>query len=211
MDKPLFKSVPFILLILATLTVFALLPRDNSELIFKTINLKGLKISEVIAALTGLIVISLLIEQFIEIFISDPDKEEKERLGLLQENVLKDLSQVRKTNNRFLFSNQAIGAGANTAAEDNLVKKQAQVTFDKKILEKKRSRQTLIIAFVIGLIIAFIGVRLITGFLPMEGIKAQQETALNMLDIVLTAGLFAGGSNGIHKVLKAIQSSLAKT
>lgn len=68
-------------------------------------------------------------------------------------------------------------------------------------LEETKQRLRLGVGFVVACLIAGAGVRTFTGLLDLSGLTGNQRTLLNIMDILLTAGLLAGGSNGLAKII----------
>jgi hypothetical protein len=72
------------------------------------------------------------------------------------------------------------------------------------------TRYAFIVVFFFGLVAAMIGIRALSPFLgkPLEGAisdAGQRETFI-IFDVVLSAALLAGGSNGIHSIVDAVTS-----
>lgn len=65
-----------------------------------------------------------------------------------------------------------------------------------------------------GLFVAAVGVRALEPFVDAEmlaGLTTIQATTFRLLDIVLTAGLIAGGAEGIHKITKVFSDFMDST
>jgi hypothetical protein len=62
----------------------------------------------------------------------------------------------------------------------------------------KTMTATLRVSFIIGVIISIAGFRVLDSLFISEGITGIQLRIYNYTDILLTAGILAGGSNGIH-------------
>lgn len=94
--------------------------------------------------------------------------------------------------------------------------RQAQVEGEKEVrtVSIAQDRLRLILAFVIGTLVSCVGVRTLSQLLTVDPTKCgtsdpwgcTQATAFQAVDILITAGLIAGGSEGIH----AIADLLAK-
>jgi hypothetical protein len=72
------------------------------------------------------------------------------------------------------------------------------------------TRYAFITIFFFGLVAAMIGIRALSPFLgkPLEGVIANlgQRNSFIVFDVVLSAALIAGGSNGIHSIVSAATS-----
>lgn len=173
-------------------------------------------ISEVAAGtvgtiLTSLMFVALLIERAVEVFISPTSGVAKDALKT-EQTKLADTIKLQQ-----VALELARNPGAGLIPDEAAVKVAAEalarsVTRDKEIAELIRiaDRQTQKVALSFSIPISFIaalaGLRTIGSFVP--GLAAVnnadvtvQQQLLTALDVVLTAGLLAGGADGIHKIL----------
>jgi hypothetical protein len=60
------------------------------------------------------------------------------------------------------------------------------------------------ISFITGLVIAAVGVRVMGPLFDSSGLSYSQSLFFNAIDIVITAGLIAGGSKGINSLTSSI-------
>lgn len=65
--------------------------------------------------------------------------------------------------------------------------------------------------FVIGIIVGFAGVRALNLVFDASSLSGTQEFLFHSIDILLTAGLIAGGSKGINAVTRVIGNFLEET
>ena len=68
----------------------------------------------------------------------------------------------------------------------------------------------MLIGFVLGLLLSLSGLRLMSGILfngAEETLSEIQITIIQSLDIVLTAGIIAGGSDRVHGLIKRIKDT----
>jgi hypothetical protein len=94
-------------------------------------------------------------------------------------------------------------------AKNDESKKQAQ-----EQLDSYRARtQTLAMysGFVIGILAGIAGVRTLEIIFDFSSLTGTQETLFHSIDILLTAGLIAGGSKGINAVTRVIGNFLEST
>jgi hypothetical protein len=74
-------------------------------------------------------------------------------------------------------------------------------------LMTKRERLRLLLAFIVGVLVAGAGVRALEGLLQTEG--ARLDRLFYPVDVLLTAGLLAGGSNGIAFLIQLLKDRAA--
>ncbi|TSE08746.1 MULTISPECIES: hypothetical protein [Aquimarina] len=176
------------------------------------IDLSHLTPGNVMAMLGYISVIMLVVEQFIEIFVDDPNQKVKIQCKDRITDINKFLERL----------NNPIDVAALTDPESTEEKPEsaevAKMMKEKKELEEflmtrglKRQRRTTIIAFAIGLILSFSGLRLMAGIVfngPETELSSIQITIIQSIDIVLTAGIIAGGSGRVHRLMKRIKETM---
>ncbi len=127
-----------------------------------------------LGTLGGLFVIALLIERFIEVFVS-----------IWFEKETNELEEQR-------FS-------AQTEAAKSKAKK-------KLIEQKSKTKGTaLITSFTVSILVCVAGVGLLNDIIDPADVKGVQANLLRGVDIVLTASLLAGGSDGIHQFISTLE------
>jgi len=74
----------------------------------------------------------------------------------------------------------------------------------------KEEKLRIVIAVPVAFFLSAVGVRTLSALMMINGVAAEsiQGQALLGADIVLTAGLIAGGSNGLAQLLKLINDAL---
>lgn len=77
-------------------------------------------------------------------------------------------------------------------------------------LEADDQRTRIVVSFLFGLLISASGVRTLGSFVTAPTCP-WQSTLLNFSDVILTAGLIAGGTHGLSTLLKLIKSQYPKT
>jgi len=75
-------------------------------------------------------------------------------------------------------------------------------------LRQKRRRTVTFFGFVLGLIIALFGIRILTNLVVDPNWGDVQMRYVNILDMVLTAGLIAGGSEGVHSLISIAKNAM---
>ncbi len=63
---------------------------------------------------------------------------------------------------------------------------------------------TITISFITGLVIACVGVRILDPLFDINDLTSAQSIFFDGIDIVITAGLIAGGSKGINSMTSSI-------
>lgn len=153
---------------------------------------KPFELTTITQLLGFLLMIALFLERSMEVFITawrGPDLAELERQTKLQKEILDKIQQ-----------------GQVQASDQEL--QQAIEAFDK--IDRKRitfksdtQRYALRTGLLTGLLISAVGVRALHTFVDTEVLDSLpwlQTVAFNLMDICLTGGLIAGGSEGIHKL-----------
>lgn len=75
------------------------------------------------------------------------------------------------------------------------------------VSERGTRRFTYGVGFLLGLLVALAGVRTLDIFFsPEDTAKLAQVQLFNFMDIVLTAGVLAAGSDGIHQITRTFRS-----
>ncbi len=196
--KALYKNPIAIILIIIAIAAFVYFEEQ-----LPPIDLSHLTPGNVIAMLGYISIVMLIVEQFIEIFIDDPNEKVKikckDRLAEI-EDYIEDVS---------------ITADPESIENDDTMNKMMK---EKDELEEflvtrglKRQRRTTMIAFVIGLILSFSGLRLMSGIIfseSTEELSIIQATIIQSIDIILTAGIIAGGSGRMHRLIKTIKETV---
>ena len=67
-----------------------------------------------------------------------------------------------------------------------------------------------IASLIVGIAISFAGVRFLEPFFEISSLEGYQAQLFHALDILLTAGLLSGGSDGIHQVTRLYQDRVDK-
>jgi hypothetical protein len=164
----------------------------------------GVEVGKVGTILTSLIFVALLIERAVEVFISPTSGIAKEALKSEQATLADRIKREQAA------LDAARNPGVGLAPDDNAAKAAAEalarsVARDKEIVDAVAAadRQTQKVALSFSIPISFLaalaGLRTIGNLMP-PGQDAQQQLFV-ALDVVLTAGLLAGGADGIHKIL----------
>ncbi|MEH2376269.1 hypothetical protein [Nostoc sp.] len=189
--------------------------------------LKPFGVNDIIQVLTLLLFISLLLERSLEVFITTwrgPFIEQLD-ISIQQEKALiSDQIKLMETQNKqfaSLESNQVSGLPAEgMSLEQQIIQNFTQNQQDSlKIFKpqtdninyKERQRTAyksdtrtiaLWTSLLFGLLISAIGIRSIEPLVVIDLDNPIQVVIFRCLDAFLTGGLIAGGSEGIHKLIK---------
>lgn len=156
-------------------------------------------LDEISQVLSLLFIISLLLERSLEIFVTtwrDPDE--------LALTVALNEAQAA-----FTACQQS-----DSPHPDALNAAMTQV----QTLQKKRShyraettRIALWSALILGLLISASGVRSLALLVDLETVQPFQQLCIELVDVLLTGGIIAGGSDGVHKLLQVVTNFLEAT
>lgn len=133
-----------------------------------------------------LLIFALLIERTVEVFLSIWRSEESYKLQAVVQ--------------RLIDGNTAPSDAALKKAQEDLIKYKTQT-----------QRWALPSSFILGLLLASFGVRIIDQFVVIADVHAANALGESQLwwfhiaDIVLTAALLAGGADPIHKLMDAFR------
>ncbi len=173
----------------------------------------------VVNLLTPIFLVALFLERALEVFVStgrklagadkdralqratDKIKQLKERVKLLQDQ-LDALGAASMTQAQHDEIRQRIGQIVNLLPDKERDQRNAQATWNKYKAETQRV--VFFIGALFGLIIALAGVRVVAPLVDFQLANWGdfQNGMFHSLDVILTAGLLAGGSSGIHQIVK---------
>ncbi len=200
--KALYKNPIAIILIVFAVVGFVLLEGQ-----LPAINLSHLTPGNVVAVLGYTSVIMFVVEQFIEIFVHDYNQRLKRECK----------ERIDEINRKLESMNSPIEEEVAPETEEVSVPEVANMMKEKRRLENtltkegmKRKQRTIVIAFIIGLILSFSGFRLMSGILfneTSDNLSEIQSTIIQSIDIILTAGIIAGGSDRMHRLIKRVKEA----
>lgn len=179
-------SYRFIFAVLGLVAIAAFILNNNIA-DFQTIDISSFDFSKVFGLLGSIAFISLLVERASEIFMVDTQKKEKENL--------KREVTIMNTRRDVLSPEEA----------EQKVQKVSQLN----VMQDERRKKVSFFAFALGLLIALFGVRILTNLISEpETMTAVQSKFINIIDMVLTGCVIAGGSEGIHYIIKTFSNFL---
>lgn len=77
-------------------------------------------------------------------------------------------------------------------------------------LKSDNKRIATIASLIVGTAVSFAGVRFLEPFFEISSLEDYQAQLFHAVDILLTAGLLSGGSDGIHQVTRLYQDRVDK-
>ena len=158
---------------------------------------KAFQPADVLQLLFGFLLIALFMERALEVFITTWRGPDAAQLELFLKNSIERIMKLEQMDNV------------------QAVEIQNKLETERKSLENAREKrgkyrsQTQRIALwtslIFGLLIGAIGFRALQSIVDVQawqGITGIQLNAFYFVDILLTGGLIAGGSDGIHKLMQ---------
>jgi hypothetical protein len=161
---------------------------------FTPIRLREVGVGDVTTLLSSLVVVALLMERALEVFICvwrDPKAAE---LELILKHAQEDL-QANAGNAELKASVQRAQLSLTT------------YTSETKVIAMRAG-------FLLGLLISLFGIRALFGLIQPDSLAAASEIqrhCFNVLDVFVTGGVIAGGSDGIHKIMALYTEFMQQT
>lgn len=144
--------------------------------------------TEILQLLSGLFVVSLLLERSLEVFVTAWRGPHTAELDLTVGKQRNQLEEIKK-----------VAANDATAAAAAL----AQAEEERTNYKSDTQRAALWSGLTFGLLVSAVGVRSLQALVDGAALsKAShlQVVGFHLMDALLTGGLIAGGSEGIHKI-----------
>lgn len=181
-----------VLLIVVLIAVFA--ARRTGLIIFEPVTA-----GEFSQRLSGLLLVALFIERFLEVLISGSRGPEESRLR----------RQVKK------FEDE-LGATPGSPPVSSPPAPTPELELAREELAKykgKTRRIAFAISVVLGVAVAALGIRALGLFIDVPefmDLAEVQRRWFHVLDILLTGGVLAGGSDGLHQLMETFTGYLEK-
>ena len=227
------SAFPFFLGVVVILAILAL----PAFLFPNSLTFKPFGFNEVSQLLTFLVLVSLFLERSLEVFIStwrhpreeeiDNDIQNNERVfaekKALREKKIeqpqivttKVEQEISKEPTKLTTETAVENIPANTAKlTDELDEEMAKLSENKQKRSQYKSQTRKIAlwtALFFSLLISAAGVRSLDGLVQSTGLNSIQQIVFRCLDTLLTGGLIAGGSDGIHKVTQVFTTYFEET
>src|SRR5262249_45588430 len=161
---------------------------------FTGLHFKPFRAEEIVGDLTALFLISVFLERALEVFVTwwrDVD-----RLKLEQE-----IAQAEA---------DAKAAASDPKAAAEAARLVLQKRHDLDTFKAQTARRSFMCGLIAGAVIALAGARALEPLLlaPLPTPGSAQALVVTIVDVVITAGLIGGGSDGIHKLVSVITDYL---
>ncbi|WP_025742842.1 hypothetical protein [Aquimarina pacifica] len=213
--KLFYKYLTVILFILLAITTIVAFIFFEDQL--PSLDLTIIEPSTIIGVLGYVSIIMLVVEQSIEIFVFDANKKKKEAS---KKRIQKINAILEKMDPEALVSeiDEQIILLTKEQKENKrrMVREREELKIELEQQGLKRQRRIRVISFIMGLLISFSGIRILTGALFNSGVLfdveegglGMQATILQSIDIILTAAIIAGGSDRVHSLIKRAKVAL---
>lgn len=144
------------------------------------INFKEVSQSQIISLLTSLFVIAAFLERALEVYISTS----------------RGPGAMQLDNKIIMIKHELETKPESTELKSKLMK----VRQERELYRLETKKRSLWVGLLFGVLISAVGIRtlgvLVAG---LEDLEYFQRQVLNIIDVLLTGGLLAGGSDGLHK------------
>ena len=179
--------------------------------------------------LTPIFIIALFVERALEVFVATGRKiEQTEKEKAVQQSEAK-IAQLNARMAAFQSQLDAPGAARLSPSEISAIQarrenianlmpdaqrreRHARVAFEKHRSETRRI--TFVVGAAFGLVIALGGIRGVAPLIDLQAVSVWsglQEVVFHSVDVILTAGLLAGGASGIHQIISTFGAYTTQT
>ncbi|MCP4632175.1 MAG: hypothetical protein GY855_04560 [candidate division Zixibacteria bacterium] len=183
------KKIIFIL-ILVVIIVFIIALKPDA------VQIKDQAVSNLGQLMASLFIVALLMERALDVFLSTWRAEK----GDNQERQIRDHRDKIKEHKE-------------TKTDSSEVEAKLQKTIEERAKHRHETRlYALWAGLFFGLIISAVGIRSLGSMVDIRTIaNSTQLTLFNIIDVVLTGGIIAGGSDGIHKMMEVYLAFMETT
>jgi hypothetical protein len=157
---------------------------------FSALAFKAFNAGEIVGNLTALFLISVFLERALEVFLTS----------------WRDAG--RRTLEHEIAHTQAAAEAAPSADAERALR-DARHALD--LYKAQTARASFVCGLVAGVVIALAGARALSPLLVAPPTGSEQLLVVTIVDVVITAGLIGGGSDGIHKLVSVITDYLDAT
>ncbi len=174
--------------------------------LFMTANLTfaALNLSSVSQILTNLLFVALVIERALEVYITAYRQPGRANFDVNIKRISKEIEKVNK------MPDGTTLAGGITK-EDKLLELAAELKPHAEQIEIYKSHTRVLAlraGLVLGLLTAAVGYRALGTVVEAGALSGFQLSAYAFIDVLLTGGLLAGGSKGIHSLTQVFGNYL---
>jgi hypothetical protein len=159
------------------------------------LTMQGVTMEKIWMQIMALFVVSLFLERAVDVFLTVTRNEKSEHLR-------HSIRQVKSAHKEKMGDNTAISRETIDPLENELHAHRSQT----------RSI-ALWTSFIVGLLVALVGVRTLQPIFCPDGkfpLLGNQIKWFQAMDIFITGGLLAGGSEGFHEIIKLYRSFMEK-
>jgi hypothetical protein len=159
---------------------------------FTGLAFKPFRADEIVGNLTALFLISVFLERALEVFVSSWRQADRRKL---EHEIVHALADVK-----------AASDSAAVAEAERLVWEKRHVLHLYKV---QTAGVSFICGLIAGVVIALAGARALSPLLvELPATGSPQALVVTIVDVVITAGLIGGGSDGVHKLVSVITDYL---
>lgn len=163
--------------------------------------------SQILPLLFTLLFVALLLERALEVFVSTWRGTEAERLDQVVSDVQRRIAMLKaeadKATSADIQAKQQAYSVELTKAEQ-----------DKTVFRSGTKRRAMWTGLVLGLLVSAVGVRALQPLIDaasLARLSADQLTAFHLVDVLVTGGCLAGGSDALHKIIQLYVDFTEKT
>ena len=187
----------------------------------QSVSLEKVETATFLQVLGVLTLIALILERSMEVFLTTfraaAGEEMDRKIDALEEKIW----SLRKQAERMDVlpgeeQEKALQERKNRRAELKEELEKLEERLSKEATERGNYRSTtrkiaLWVALFMGLIVSALGFRALASLVGQETLNllpSGQKQAVHIVDLILTGGLIAGGSDGIHKIAEVLRSNM---
>jgi len=163
--------------------------------------IKTMSATDVISMLSSFFLIALILERSLEVFITTWRAEESDKLDLEIQNLKDKVSQLESKN-------------ATSDELDPLRDNLKKTIYVQTNYRSQTQRIALYTGLAVGIAVATAGIRMLHLLVDPNTLSTFSEGQMGFFrvaDIILTGGLIAGGSDGIHKIANVYDNFMNST
>ncbi len=171
----------------------------TGELTFSALNMS--RVSQILA---NLLFVALVIERALEVYITAYRQPGRAGFDVNIKRISREIAKVKD------MPDGTVLAGG-TSKEDKLLELAAELKPHTEHLETYKSRSGVLAlraGLVLGLLTAAVGYRALGAVVESGALSGFQLSAYAFIDVLLTGGLLAGGSKGIHSLTQVFGNYL---
>jgi hypothetical protein len=167
--------------------------------------------SQILPLLFTLLFVALLLERALEVFISTWRGTEAERLEQVLSDLQRNAAALKAEIER---ATAAADIQATQQAYTDELAKLGQAEQNKTEFRSGTKRRAMWMGLVLGLLVSAVGVRALQPLIDADSLlrlSANQLIAFHLVDVLVTGGCLAGGSDAIHKIIQLYVDFTEKT